>query len=596
VTARSLFWPLVAALSVGIAGAQNPRPGPPQQPSRDTPASTREVPAPSGRILGRILAADSGRPLKRARVQLNAAELPEGRGALSDNDGIFEFTDLPAGRYTLNASKTGYISLSYGQRRPFQAGTPLQLGDGQQLKGLEFRLPRGGVIAGHILDEEGDAVPGAMVRVLRYQYLQGDRRLVPAGTAQTDDKGQYRVWGLNPGDYYISALTRLDFGGRGAGPGRGGPGFVGNAAGAILGGNIAALFAGGDDQDRVAYAPTFYPGVASVETARPVTVGVSEEVLDINFNLQLVRTARIAGLVNNPDGSPVTSGNVTMTSDGAAAGGGRGFGGNYGSRIQWDGTFTMSNVAPGRYMLRARGDDSVVPQYATQPITVGASDLANVILILAPGATLSGTITFQPGQTPVPGDLSQIRIAAPPADQASFGPSPNARVEKDGHFTLDGVPAGLHLIRPNGGGALRGWMLKSVTIDGRDVTDTPVEFRSGQKISTVNVVFTDKAGEINGTILDQAGAPVTDYTVLAFSSDPTLWRPQSRHIMTARPDQTGKFRVRGLPAGQYYVTVVDPTEQGEWFEAQYLDQHRIGATSVTLSEGAVKSHDFRVKR
>src|SRR5439155_415019 len=83
-----------------------------------------------------------------------------------------DLTELPAGRYTLTVSKSGFISLSYGQRRPLQAGTPLQLGDGQQLKGVDFQLPRGSAIAGRVLDEDGDAMPGVAVRVMRYQYQQ----------------------------------------------------------------------------------------------------------------------------------------------------------------------------------------------------------------------------------------------------------------------------------------------------------------------------------------------------------------------------------------------------------------------------------------
>ncbi|MBI4486934.1 MAG: carboxypeptidase regulatory-like domain-containing protein, partial [Acidobacteria bacterium] len=185
------------------AGAQAP-----QQPARDTPAQAKDAPAvPAGRISGRVLAADNGRPVKRARVFASAAELPEGRGALTDDTGAFDLAELPAGRYMVTVSKAGFVSLSYGQRRPLQAGTPLQLADGQQLKNVDFQLPRGSVIAGHVSDQDGDPMPGATVRVMRYQYMQGDRRLTPAGTGQTDDRGQYRIWGLMPGDYYVTALA-----------------------------------------------------------------------------------------------------------------------------------------------------------------------------------------------------------------------------------------------------------------------------------------------------------------------------------------------------------------------------------------------------
>jgi len=155
---------------------------------------------------------------------------------LTDDNGVFELTDLPSGRYTLSVSKTGFVSLTYGQRRPLQAGTPLQLGDGQQLEGIEFRLPRGSVIAGHVYDELGEPMPGASIRVLGYQYAQGERQLVPAGGAQSDDQGSFRVWGLSPGEYYLNATAQnfnLGRGARGApGGGRGPAAFAGQGAAA----------------------------------------------------------------------------------------------------------------------------------------------------------------------------------------------------------------------------------------------------------------------------------------------------------------------------------------------------------------------------
>ena len=201
-----------------------------QQAARDTPAQPKDaVKVPAGRITGRVVAADNGRPVKRARVFVSAAEVPGGRGVLTDDSGVFELTELPAGRYTLTVSKSGFVSLSYGQRRPLQAGTPLQLADGEQLMGIQFQLPRGSVVGGRVLDEDGDAMPGVSVRVMRYQYQQGERRLTPAGNAQTDDRGQYRVWGLMPGDYFVNATAR---GGNGGGPfGGGGPGGPGGFLG-----------------------------------------------------------------------------------------------------------------------------------------------------------------------------------------------------------------------------------------------------------------------------------------------------------------------------------------------------------------------------
>ena len=560
---------------------------------RDTPAQPSGKPAvSSGRIAGRVLGADNGRPIIRALVGLTAPELPGGRSVLTDNSGAFEFIGLPAGRYTLTASKAGYVRLSFGQRRPLQAGTPLQLGDGQDLKAVDFRLPRGSAITGHVYDESGDPLPGAAVRAGRYQYGQGMRQLVPAGTAQTDDRGEYRVWGLNPGEYYISAIARNP----GVPPGRGSAAPMGPGA-VLRWGRGAPPADGRDDLDHEAYAPTYFPGVPSVNEARPVTVGLASEVTGIDFNVLLVRASRISGQVTNADGSPASAGNVNLIPEGARGRNGGPLGGSFGSRIQDGGAFSLANVPPGRYVLRARGDgprlrdgDYVPPQFALLPLTVNG-DIDDLHVALGMGATISGTVTFQGSRSTQPPQVNQFRIIASLVDRSEMGPNSTARIEQDGTFLLVGVPAGALWLRAQAPG---NWSLKSAVVDGRDTIDAPFEVGAGDKITGVDVTFTDRQSEIIGTVTDTQGLAATEYTVLAFPTDSTLWRPQARQIVTARPDQTGTFQLRGLPPGDYYVATIDPAEQGEWFEPAFLEQHRGGATRVRLGDAEVRTQNFRV--
>lgn len=568
-------WSVVPALAAQGRGAQAGRP------ARDVPAQPARVEG-TGRISGRVITTDTGRPVRRARVLLNAPELPGGRGTLTNDDGGFEFTGLPAGRYILAASKSGFVTLAYGQRRPLQPGTPLQLRDAQQMTGVELRLPRGSVIAGRVYDEAGDPLPGATVRVLAYRYAQGSRQLAPAGFAQTDDRGEYRVWGLNPGDYYVTALARnlnVGRGGRGFGP------FGSNGSGS------AAQLELADQAEPSGYAPTYYPGVESVAQARPITVALGAEALDIDFGVLLVRTARVAGRVATPSDTAISFGIVLLSPEGQQTGRG-GPGASFTSRVQNDGAFSIPNVPPGRYVLRARGDASDVPYFATLPVTVAGADISGLSVILAPGATITGTVRLQPSGAST-ADVTQFRIGAPNADPDAGipGPQATARVERDGRFTLSGLAAGPHWIRARAAG---GWFLKAVTADGRDVTDTPLELRSGQQLSGVALVFTDRAAEITGVVTDEQDAPLTDYTMLVFPSEASLWHPQSRHIMTARPDQNGAFQMRGLPGGEYLLVAVDPTEAGEWFDPAYLEERRASAVRILLGEGDIKTQHIKI--
>ncbi len=266
------------------------------------------------------------------------------------------------------------------------------------------------------------------------------------------------------------------------------------------------------------------------------------------------------------------------------------------SRLQDDGTFSLVNVPPGRYVLRARGDgprgrdgDYVPPQFALLPLTVNG-DINDLHVALAMGATISGTVTFQGSRSTQPPQVNQFRIIASLVDRSEMGPNSTARIEQDGTFLLVGVPAGALWLRSQAPGS---WSLKSAVVDGRDTIDTPFEVGAGDKVTGVEVTFTDRQSEIIGTVTDAQGLPATEYTVLAFPTDSALWRPQARQIVTARPDQTGTFQLRGLPPGDYYVATIDPAEQGEWFEPAFLEQHRGGATRVRLGDGEVQDPEFQ---
>ena len=216
-----------AALPGGRAGA------PPRDSAQQTPTGT-------GRIRGRVLAAVTHEPLRRAQLVLQLSDSREfGRLINTDAQGRYEFNGLPAGRFSLGARKPGYVGLQYGQRRPYEPGTSIVLAVGETITSIDFALPRGAVIAGRVTDEFGEVMPQVRVEVQRFQYgSDGQRRLGTAGTDTTDDRGEFRVYGLMPGEYVVNA----------------------NVLARVVASTITP--GAGTEQDAPVdgYPPTFYPG------------------------------------------------------------------------------------------------------------------------------------------------------------------------------------------------------------------------------------------------------------------------------------------------------------------------------------------------
>ena len=166
------------------------------------------------------------------------------------------------------------------------------------------------------------------------------------------------------------------------------------------------------------------------------------------------------------------------------------------------------------------------------------------------------------------------------------------RVEKNGSFTVTGVQPGRHFVRLIGGAGGQ-WILKAAFLGGTDVADVPFEVKPGENVDNINVVLTDRSTELDGTVRSGTSEGVGAITVVAFAVDPQFWRPQSRRISTSRTGTTGAYRIRGLPAGDYYVLATDDVEQGEWFDPAYLGSVKDKATTVTVRDGDTKTLDLR---
>jgi len=572
---RLLLTALVVLAIVDGAHTQEPEPpgrgGRPPFPGGRFGGPNRDnarPPVGTAKITGRVVSAETSSPIRRAQVRVTSRDAGVNRDVTTDSDGRFEIFSLPAARYRLYVSKAGYVALEYGQARPFEAGKPLDIADGQSLEKIDFSLPRGSVIAGRISDEFGDPVTDVQVQAMRYQFTNGERQLVSAGrTSTTDDLGQFRVFGLMPGDYVVRASLRSN--------------------------NSVAANPVDTAQGPQGYPGTYYPGVVELAQAQTITVALGQELSSVAFQLVPARLSRISGSVMGSDGHALAGAVVVLRAVGGA-GARMNLGG--GNQVRPDGSFTLSNVPPGEYVLdvQQRPQNVQNPQslnvfeleFASVPLSVSA-DIDNLTLVTARGATASGRIVFQGqnAQAATPRSIQVMATAASgmPSIAAFAGRAlGGGRVNADGTFELRGL-FGLQTIRAEG--LPGGWSLKSISLDGADITDAPFDFKPGTSVSGLVVTLTDRVTEISGAVRNARGELVADYVLVVFPEDAKLWTAPSRHVATTRPNQNGNFSIKALPPGRYLAAVLPALENGMQNDVGLLAQLRSRAESFTLAEG-----------
>jgi hypothetical protein len=540
-----------------------------QAPPRDTGA-----PAPAGtaRIRGRVVAADTGLPLRRAQIRVTAIEQRINRSVTTDAEGRYEIAELPQGRYSLFVSRNGYVALQFGQQRPFEPGRPLELGDGQLMDRVDFGLPRGGVIAGRITDELGEPMAGVRVQAMRYQYNpNGQRQPAPVNTGGpfylvTNDLGEFRVYGLMPGSYLLSAAA--------AEP----SGMMFQQMGAISSTSSAA--------DNIGHGITFYPGTINANEAQPITVGIAEEA-NASFALVPARLTRVSGVVRSSQGSLAAGAFLNVRTD---TGGGMMF--SRGLASGPDGTFTIVDVPPGQHWLDVRpatGDG----ESASVQITADGRDITDLVITTAPGATISGRVIFEGTSS----SSRPVRVTATPADPGVMmrGSMMDSGVlDASGAFELKGV-FGRVLFRV--GNMVPGptsWVLKSVSLNGTDFTDTPLDVTRVGNATGLEIVMTDRQTTVSGTVKNARGEQVNDYTVAIFPERLPEDAMPARFTRVVRPDQQGRFETRGLPPGDYLAAAVESLEQGSQWDPAFRKHVEPAAKRFRVTEGQTVPVDLQL--
>lgn len=542
----------------------------------------------SGVVMVKDVNAVAAHPLARVLVTLSSPALTGSQTSVTDELGRFTFRSLPAGRFTLAATRAPYVKTNYGATRPGRAGTPIELAAGQRVADVTIPLVRGAAVSGMIRNAAGDPQPGLRVTL---DSLDGQPDALRA-PAVTDDRGMYRAFGLAPGRYIVRVT--------------GDAGNVGLVAlfaddemdkllAALRRGPVASISAVEPAlatlaaRERVfTYAPVFHPGTADPDEAEVLSLAEGEERAGVDIVQEMFRATAIFGRVSMPSGPPPAVANIIMTrqtqrSVASATAPATAF-------VDSTGNFRFPNVLPGNYRVSARAvaaGGAVL--WATTDIAPSAESIPNAVLMLQPALHVSGQIVFDAGSR-TPPDPSTIRFTM--NDPHSVWSSAPTGVGRGGRlFDIGNVVPGSYTVSASLTDA--GWWLRSVVIDGRDVLDFPLDVVSAD-ISGAVATFTDKHTELSGVLSSAANAPAPEYFVVVLPTDQALWRAGSRRVKFMRPSTDGRYVVRDLPPGEYVIAAAIDVEPKDLIDTAFMGSLLASGARITLGDGEVKRQDLKI--
>ena len=591
---------------------------------RDRIVKPVEKSAGSALVAGRVTVSEtSDTPVRRAIATLTAADGADSVSVVTDNDGRFAFPNLVEGRYTLNVKKPAHLSMNYGAKRPGRPGTTIVLAAGQQLTGLRLLLSPGGVITGIVRMSTGDPLGDTQVVAIPAALAVAGGRYVSPQMFRTDDRGEYRIYGLAPGSYLVAALPaggRIEISARSSAENDEllrtiaqrpsiGPGQPGTAA------PVTPPPSG----PLVGFAPIYFPGTAVAPNATAVTVRAGEVRDGIDIPVAPVRVGTISGVVRAVDGAPTQNVQLSVMPIGpplplAGAMTVRT------SRPDKDGRFTMTNVAPGGYRIMARaggvtyspdgssltisGDKQT--EWAVADVQMQGGDLDGVLLQLQPGMRFAGRVNAT-GAAPPPTSWKGVTIRL--QEPSSTGQpsvvmngvatgstqSRSASVQEDGSFLINGIQPANYEVQLTLPVNLRSvWSVKSIMAGGREVRDAPLIFDQSS-VGDVVVTLTDQPAQLSGIFSSASGQAATDYYVVLFPAERALWHERSPRLRIMRPAADGGFSTSDLLPGAYRIAAVTDVEENEWRTEAFLESIFDSAIAVTVIDGQKVRQDIRIK-
>ena len=536
-----------------------------QTTDQPSPALGARKEAPKGgTIRGNVIGTDTGAGLRKVTLMLKSTQAQTGdkpTTTQTDVSGEFRFEAIKPGKYTLSAFRNGYVNQVYGQKsinlNPFSqtGGITLDVRPGETLNSVNLKLIRGGAVEGRILDADNEPVARTFVQVSSYTSFQGKRRLMPTGMATTDDRGHYRIFNIPPGMYYLSAVYH------------------------------AFEIPEGDSGS----PPTYYPGVMTLQEASKIQVSAARDLTGLDMILAEGESYSVSGKIVGSDGKPILSAwinpvRVPLSDFFFFA---------LMSSTDAQGEFKLKGLLPGKYRLSA-GTQREGKQLAGNAIVeVSNSDIEGVLIALGEGIEITGRVVIEGQNASL--ELRRLRVSLM-ADLDSgggdfMGGTAGSEVKEDLTFRLANVSEMAGYFRVSG---LTGNLfLKSVHVDGQEMTDTPIEIKGSSPIEGVEIIISSQGASLNGLVkAEEQGPPVKGATVMAFPADPESRGVHSRFVKTAQTDQQGIYTLQGLPPGEYFLSALKSVEGGLESDEAFLKQLQKISTKVLLETGETKTESL----
>ncbi len=509
-------------------------------------AQTSDDSQNKGSMQGTVIDAKTGQPLKGAEVSLRAMSTGnrgEPNSSVSDAEGRFTFDGLSAGRYRLSASRNGYL-----MRDPRFGGalraSIVSLSSGQHADGVILRLIPSAVISGRVTTEGDEPVPNVFVQAMKYTYQGDKRQLADVGTSTTNDRGEYRIWGLAPGKYYVRATHP-----------RGGAMRTGSQV----------------------YVPIFYPGVSDPARTQTIELHPGDELSGIDLNFVLLHSVRVSGRILNASSLPAKEVQVTLV----AGSGSMTFTVGQASTDS-KGAYEIRGVPPGSYVLIAEQFGNADPEKVMRgrtSVEVGEVNINDVEVVIGPGASVTGHVRIEGKSNP---DLTKLTVALDAQDDlASLGFAPDVSsipLRPDGTFTFRDVPEGTYHIKvlplPDG------YYLKP-SGEG-DAVEAGVKVGRNHA-AAVELTLSTGAGRVTGTVAkDQQ--PFAGATVVLIPDGAR--RGQPRFYRQALTDSGGRFTISSITPGDYKLFAWEEIERGMYLDPDFLQSYEDSGKSVRVEEGS----------